>query len=163
MRIMRLTRKLLKRCNQSVDQRRCIRRRQTSLWGVVVAIARAEEGSAVLEFVAIAIPLFVPLILYFGTMNAKVQEAFDLNNLARQAARAYITAPDESLAEARVQAVLDVASHQHSLDLTNQSISYQVECSAQPCLTPDSHIKVTLQIEPSGRSASDIQVVDAWR
>ena len=140
----------------------CSWRPRVSFFEIAKAIAKSEDGSAVLEFVAIAIPLFIPMILYFGAMNEKTQEAFNLHNLARQVARAYVTTPDQSLAEARANTVLDAAAKQSKSQASNQVITFRLDCSAQPCLTPDSRIKVTLQAEPSGQTASDTQVVDAW-
>ena len=141
----------------------CKWRPRVSLFELAKVIAKSEDGSAVLEFVAIAIPLFIPLILYFGVMNGKTQEAFNLHNLARQVARAYVTTPDPSLAEARVNAVLDASLRQSNSAASRGTITYRVDCSADPCLTPDARVKITLHVEPSGQSASDTQVVDSWR
>ena len=126
-------------------------------------IASDEDGSAVLEFVAIAIPLFIPMILYFGELNGRIQQNLTLQNLARQAARAFVTSPDENLAPVRAQAVLDAAQSTSTLMKGDQSIHIAIQCASVPCLKPDSKVKVTLTLEPSKRSASDIQVVDAWR
>jgi Flp pilus assembly protein TadG len=139
-----------------------------------------DEGSAVVEFVVLAIPLFIPLIMYFGAIHENESLNSDLHNLARQGARAFISSPDESFEYARMQSVIHAFA---SLVLVPQGISetptLSFECSATPCLTPDSRVKVTASIlrthqtlggflrfvtEPNSRfSASDVQIVDAWR
>ena len=135
----------------------------TNLLTFLQSLARGDEGSAILEFVAIAIPLFIPLILYFGVLNERVQENLSLQNLARQVARAYVTAPNEMLAGDRAEAVLSAFRGSDQSGKTQRQISISVDCSKQPCLTPDARVKVTLRLEPSGPAASDTQVVDAWR
>ena len=104
----------------------------------------------------------------------------DLHNLARQSARAFITSGDESFEGARLQTVLNIFE---SKVLSRHGIkevpTLRVECSTSPCLTPDSRVKVTATISQINRtlggflrfiptpnsiiSASDIQIVDAWR
>jgi Flp pilus assembly protein TadG len=139
-----------------------------------------ENGSAVIEFVVLALPLYVPFALYLGVIHSQSQSAFDAHNLARQAARAFITSPSEALTQARVDTVVQAFS---SEVLAKHGITAKpvlsVQCGANPCLTPDAEVKVTVTladplIKPSGYLrffnstpskvvASDTQIVDAWR
>ena len=126
-----------------------------------------DEGSAVLEFVAIAIPLFVPMVLFLAQLNSSIQSSMFLHNLARQAARAYSTASDESTAALRVQTLLNSLAGTNSTpsDSVTQSdpkdlLHFNLQCSSSPCLQPDSRIQVTVTL--NGRSATASQVVDAW-
>ena len=139
-----------------------------------------DSGSAVVEFVILAVPLLIPIILYLGAIHENSTTTSDLHNLARQSARAFITSGDESFEGARLQTILNVFE---SKVLSRHGIkeipTLQVECSSSPCLTPDSRVKVTATISRSNRtlggflrfiptpnsiiSASDIQIVDAWR
>ncbi len=141
---------------------------------------RDDRGSAVVEFVVLTIPLFVPFALYLGFVHAQSQSAFDAHNLARQVARAYITSPTEESTAARVQTVVETFSREI---LSKRGITslpeVRITCSAQPCLTPGSQVRaeVTLEdpsIKPGGYLrfidststkviASDTQVVDIWR
>ena len=140
----------------------------------------AEEGSAIIEFVLLAIPLLVPLILYLGVVHQESTINSDLHNLARQSARAFITSSDESFESARLQTVLTVFEEKvlkpHGI---NEVPTLSVECSATPCLTPDSRVRITASLVRESRefsgvlrfismptlrfAASDVQVVDAWR
>ena len=67
-----------------------------------------ESGSAVVEFVVLTVPLFIPFAMYLAMVNAQSQISFDAHNLARQIARAYVTSPSEEFTAPRVQTVLDL-------------------------------------------------------
>ena len=143
----------------------------------------SDKGSAVVEFVILAIPLFLPLTFYLTSIHTNSKLSTDMQNLARQAARAYVTSPSEELAVPRMNTVLQ--AFQIILlkeDGVTSVPSFRVECSRQPCLTPNGRVKVTVTvtdigttnrpggytrfiIQPIARStsASDIQIVDAWR
>ena len=140
----------------------------------------ADEGSAIIEFVLLAIPLLVPLIMYLGVVHEDSTINSDLHNLARQSARAFITSSDESFESARLQTVLVVFEEKvlkpHGI---GEVPTLSVECSSTPCLTPDSRVRVTASLVrqskefsgvlrfismPTTRfTASDVQIVDAWR
>lgn len=141
---------------------------------------RDERGSAVVEFVVLTLPLFVPFALYLGFINSQSQAAYDAHNLARQAARAFITSPTEDLTAARVNTVIEAFStnilHKHGISKQPQ---VNFDCSDSPCLTPGATVKATVVIEdrtikPAGYLrfldststkviARDTQVVDIWR
>ncbi len=119
-----------------------------------------EEGSAIVEFIAIAIPLFIPLVLYLSQLNSTIQGSMFLNNLARQMARSYATAPNLDTAIQRTETVLKIARNLGPASSSGNQIHYSVECSSSPCLQPDSRIQIT--VEKDGRVATATQVVDAW-
>ena len=141
---------------------------------------RSEDGSAVVEFVILALPLLIPITMYLSAVQSNSNINRDLHNLARQSARAFVTSPSESYEEARMQSVVnqfvirDFAPHGiHETPMIN------VQCSTTPCLTPEARVKVTATINHQGGtfsgalrfiatpemlfSASDTQIVDAWR
>lgn len=128
------------------------------------ALVFDESGSAILEFIMVALPLFIPLALYLSAVNSSAQGSLELENVARQVARAYVTSPSQDLAITRAYEVLAVYQNQilpahgslEHLDLT-------VQCEDQPCLTPDAKVIITITSLPSERVASATQVVDAWR
>ena len=141
---------------------------------------QAEEGSAVIEFVLLAIPLMIPIIMYLGVVHENSTINNDLHNLARQSARAFITSSDESYEPARIQNVIKIFVERILRPDGIQEVpTITIECSATPCLTPDSRVRVIasltrsrdrlsgiLRFVPTSTvrfSASDIQIVDAWR
>ena len=72
----------------------------------VSGLVKNENGSASLEFIILAIPLFIPLALYLSSVNGNSQELQTLNNAARQSARAFVTSSTEELAPVRAEEVL---------------------------------------------------------
>jgi hypothetical protein len=132
------------------------------------------------EFVVLTIPLFIPFALYLGFLHGQTQASFDAHNLARQAARAFITSPSEDLAQSRVDTVVQAfAAHVLSKDGISGSPFVTIHCTATPCLTPGASVEATVtmtdrSLTPGGYlrfihsggtqvSASDTQVVDIWR
>jgi Flp pilus assembly protein TadG len=141
---------------------------------------RDESGSAVVEFVILAIPLFLPIMIYLSAIYSSSTLQSDLNELARQSARAYVTSPSQDFEAARMAAVLNVfetniMGPQGVKEIPNVTVT----CQATPCLTPNARVEVTATIitAPSNLSgifrflatqgqtfiATDTQVVDAWR
>ena len=141
---------------------------------------RDETGSAIVEFVALALPLLIPLAMYLEMtrMNSSINS--DLSNLARQSARAYVTSPSENFEDARMQTILQLFEERV---LQPQGIkdvpTINVECSNTPCLTPNTRVRVTISLTysannfggilhfassaPTNYSATNTQIVDAWR
>ena len=112
----------------------------------------------------IALPLFVPLALYLNSVQSSAQGLSDLHNIARQVARAFTTSPSEDLAPVRANQVLSVYQNQIlPIHGDKSSLTLQVSCEAQPCLTPNAKVSIEITELPSGRSALATQVVDAWR
>ena len=145
-----------------------------------LALLGMEEGSAIIEFVLLAVPLLIPIVMYLGVVHTNSKIHSDLHNLARQSARAFITSSDESFESARMQSILTIFEVRVlKPDGISEIPTLSVECAAAPCLTPNSRVKVTASLTHSqGQfsgllrfihapvvqfSASDIQIVDAWR
>jgi Flp pilus assembly protein TadG len=144
------------------------------------AQGQGDCGSAIIEFVVLALPLMIPIIIYLGAVQANSALNSDLHNLARQSARAFITSPTESYEYARLQSIVSIfQSHILQPDGISDVPTVTVECSASPCLTPDARVKVTASLTRQRSrfagifrflaapqvqfSASDTQIVDAWR
>ena len=132
-------------------------------------LIKDESGSAIVEFVALGLPLFLPLFIFLSNVSQVSSDQRIVQNLARQVARAYVTAPDESSALARVEIVKGVFQSKYfKLNYaTGANISIQINCSASPCLTPDSNISVNATItSKDGRhtyQSSATEIVDIWR
>ena len=143
-------------------------------------LLNSEEGSAVIEFIVLTIPLFLPFALYLGLINSQTQAAYDAHNLARQISRAFVTSPSEDLTASRVKAVVDVFSREvlsrHGIQRTPE---VSISCAQSPCLSPNNTIKVTVALDddslkPSGYLrglsnkstrviATNTEIVDPWR
>ena len=139
-----------------------------------------DKGSAVIEVVILALPLFLPILIYFSAVGHSSMISADIREIAQQSARAYITSPSQDFEDARLQTVINKFSQFVLIpDGIREIPAISVTCSANPCLTPDSRVEVTVQLsQPAGNmsgifrfinvrpqiyTASDIQIVDAWR
>ena len=95
---------------------------------------RDEHGSATGEFVLIALPLFLPALLFFLAMSQIARAEMETTFIAREAVRAFTTGSDDDSAHARVRSLLA------EYDLS--PLSYQVLCSTQPCITPGAEVEL---------------------
>jgi Flp pilus assembly protein TadG len=127
-----------------------------------------EEGSAIVEFVILALPLFIPMALYLTTVSQTSQIQFDARNYVRQVARVYVTSPSQSLVADRISVVTQTFADSIFLkDKIAIPPTINIWCSRTPCLTPGGKIQVSVRIDSldSKRAAfaSVIESVDAWR
>jgi Flp pilus assembly protein TadG len=127
-----------------------------------------QEGSAIIEFVIYALPLFVPLVIYLTSVNQSSEIQYEARNFARQIARAYVTSPSQELTEARVLAVTAVfAKSSFATNRINSLPKIEISCNLSPCLSPNGKVEVkvflTSTLTGRGASATAIQTVDAWR
>ena len=133
-----------------------------------VGFARDESGSAILEFIMLALPLFVPLVIFLTSVNQSAQIQYEARNFARQIARVYVTSPSQEMTGARINSVIEAFSNtSFKLNKIDLPPKIEVNCSMNPCLTPNGkvEIKVSLSSQATGKSAvaTAIQTVDAWR
>ena len=106
---------------------------------------RDESGSAVVEFVALAIPLFIPIFIYLNSFASLSGNEAVIRTLAREGVRAYV-ASDNDYAGRVVsqQAVQLIAKHLGLSDKELQTLSATYECSRLPCLSANSRIRLTI-------------------
>lgn len=123
-----------------------------------------EEGSAVLEFVALALPLFIPLFLYLNQYASVSDAQASLKTLSREMARAFVTSENDEVADrvtfevfVKGAAVLGFES-----EVTRGSLSYKYHCSNSPCISPDSEIAITLKDLSSGVEVTAVEYVSPW-
>ncbi|MGN6472027.1 MAG: hypothetical protein ACTHK4_00050 [Mycobacteriales bacterium] len=89
---------------------------------------RGDTGSAVVEFVFLAVLLLVPLIYVVLTAISVQRAAFAMTAAARDAARAYATAGDDDLGERRAEVAVRLALHDEGVAWSPQG--RVVECGA---------------------------------
>jgi Flp pilus assembly protein TadG len=125
-----------------------------------------DRGSAILEFVIFALPLFIPTVFFLLAINGSSRGQLNAENLSRQLARAYVTSPSSDFTAARMSAVMDIFSKNvFGPDRSSISPMVFVSCSATPCLTPNARVQVEVRIVGDSHSftASSTEIVDAWR
>lgn len=106
---------------------------------------RDESGSAIVEFVALAIPLFIPIFIYLNSFASVSANEAIVRVMAREGVRAYAASDsDHSGRVVSEQAILLIAQN---LGLTSKDINtidVNYECSRLPCLSANSRIRLTI-------------------
>jgi Flp pilus assembly protein TadG len=119
------------------------------LWLAKNTVKR-EEGSASVEFVVLALPLFIPIFIFLGQFSAVSSHEMVLQTLARESLRSYIESSNDQSGEALIRQVIEVGGK--SLGLRKQeirAIDVEMKCSKSPCHLPNGRVRITLTMDPS--------------
>jgi hypothetical protein len=116
-------------------------RRITARWRPV---GQAERGSALVEFVFLAVLLLVPLIYLVMTLSRIQAGAYAASTGAREAGRAYVTATSEDAAPARAQAASRIAFQDQGFGPGEAALA--MACDGTPCLRPEGRIEMSTTI-----------------
>lgn len=127
---------------------------------------RDQSGTAIVEFVWLALLLLVPLVYVVVAVFDVQRTAYAASEAARSAGRAFVTAPDEATAYARARAAAELAFRdQGVLDAPH---TLRISCRPDPrrCLFPGStvtaevHSSAALPLVPTvfGESTPRIRV-----
>jgi Tfp pilus assembly protein PilX len=110
-----------------------------------VGRADAQAGSAIVEFVFLAVLLLVPLF-YLVTVLARVQAgAYAVSAGSREAGRAFVTAQAPEQASSRALSAAGLAFADQGFDLERER-SIKIGCDGAPCLRPEGRIRVTATV-----------------
>lgn len=128
----------------------------------------ADRGSAILEYLIFTLPLFLPLAIYLQSINQHSQLQFNIDNYARQIARAYVTSPSQEATSLRMAEIEQIfAASIFPKYGIKELPTYRISCAANPCLTPRAMIEVQVTAHSVGQrieiSSIARQYVDAWR
>lgn len=104
---------------------------------------RDESGTAVVEFVVLAVLMLVPLVYLVMTMARLQAGSFAVSQAAREAGRAFVTAPSEEVASARASAAARIAFLDHAFEEQGR---FRLVCDASPCLRPDGLVETTATV-----------------
>ncbi len=112
-----------------------------------------QSGSALVEFVFIAVVVFVPLIYIVAGFSAVQRGVFASTAAAREAGRALGTAPDPATGQARAERAAQLAVEDQSVDATDVRLAYApagAGCDAAgsytPSLTPGEEFSVCVTV-----------------
>jgi Flp pilus assembly protein TadG len=112
-----------------------------------------ERGSAIVEFVFIALVVFLPLVYVVAGFSAVQQGVFAATEAAREAGRALGTAPDPLTGQARAEAAVRIAVADQSVEATDVVLAYApvgAGCgragSYSPALTPGEEFTVCVTV-----------------
>jgi len=112
-----------------------------------------EAGSAIVEFVFIALVVFLPLVYVVAGFSAVQRGVFASTEAAREAGRALGTAPDAITGQARAEAAVAIAVADQSVEATDVVLAYapagtgcEEAGSYQPSLTPGEEFLVCVTV-----------------
>jgi hypothetical protein len=113
-----------------------------------------ESGTALIEFVWLAILLIVPLLYIVLAAFDTQRAAYAASAAARSAGRAFVTAPDQATGYARAEAAVRLAYQDQRMD---DMPVVRISCRPDPrsCLTPGSVIRTEI------RSTVDLPLMPA--
>ena len=104
-----------------------------------------EKGSAIVEFVVLAIPLFIPIFIYLASFASLSGNEAIIRTLAREALRAYVASEnDHAGREVSAQALVVIADHLGLTEDEIRTLSTRYECSENPCLSANGRIRLTI-------------------
>jgi hypothetical protein len=115
----------------------------------------SSAGSAILEFIMLALPLFIPLAIFLTNVSQTSTITSDLQNYARQYLRAYVTSPDSSYLPQRMEVVNRIFEENvFKKDGLKLPLAVNLVCTNTPCLSPGGLIRVEVHaVSPtSGKS-----------
>jgi len=116
-------------------------------------VTRDERGTAIVEFVWLAILLLVPLLYIVLAVFDTQRTAYAASAAARSASRAFVTSPDQQTAYARATAAARLAFLDQGIDAA--AFRLTITCRPDPhrCLTPGSVVSAEV------RSAADLPLM----
>ena len=127
----------------------------------------SDSGSAIVEFVALAIPLFIPIFIYLNHFSSVSVNEEIARSLAREVLRVYVISEDESAARNLSGQAIQLLARQWKLsDSEIASMQTHMDCSHTPCLSANGRIKLTITFRDNqtGRvvSASAQEHLSPW-
>jgi hypothetical protein len=118
-----------------------------------LGLVREERGSALVEFVFIALVVFVPLVYIIAGFSAVQRGVFASTAAAREAGRVLGTAPDPATGQQRALRAAELAVEDQSVDATDVRLGYApagADCAAAggytPTLTPGEEFSVCVTV-----------------
>ena len=116
-----------------------------SLWQKITGHVRREDGGAIVEFVALAIPLFIPIFIYLNSFSSISANEVIARSMAREVLRVYVISENDGAARNLSIGATQLLARQWNLSPSEMdSLRTQMDCSHFPCLTANGRIKLTI-------------------
>jgi hypothetical protein len=115
------------------------------LWQKISRHLRREDGGAIVEFVALAIPLFIPVFLYLNSFSSVSANEVIARSMAREVLRVYVISENDGAARNLSSSATQLLARQWNLSPSEMaSLRIHMDCSHFPCLTANGRIKLTI-------------------
>ena len=113
-------------------------------------IVSEERGSASVEFVVLALPLFIPILIFLGQFSALSSHEMAMQTLARESLRAFVESKNDESGGVLINEVINVGGEELGLSEAEiKAIDVDIECSKSPCHSPNGRVRITLTMDPS--------------
>jgi hypothetical protein len=128
---------------------------------------KSDSGSAIVEFVALAIPLFIPIFIYLNQFSSVSVNEEIARSMAREVLRVYVISENEFAARHLSGKATNLLAQQWKLtDSEVSSLRVRMDCTRFPCLSANGRIKLTISFtdEQTDRvvSASAQEHLSPW-
>jgi hypothetical protein len=128
---------------------------------------RDEDGSAILEFIVLALPLFVPLLWFISTATHYSMTNYDLATYSRNLVRAFISTPSPEYLTSRLDSVSqEFRETLFSRDHLQSFPTYEISCNESDCLSAGARVQVNVNYLPIGSenslTSTSVGYVDKW-
>lgn len=138
-----------------------------NIFGAITKIkrkVRCEEGGAIVEFVALALPLFIPIFIYLGHYSSISDQESTLRTLAREMSRAVVTSENDGIAERVAEEVFQKGGTALGLGeaISTGEVRFLIQCRERPCISPNNEIEISIFSESLNRSISAVEYVSPW-
>jgi hypothetical protein len=105
----------------------------------------SESGSAIIGFVALAIPLFIPIFIYLNHFASVSVNEEIARSMAREVLRVYVISEGDSAARDLSGKATQLLARQWQLsESETASLWTQMDCTHSPCLSANGRIKLTI-------------------
>lgn len=117
-----------------------------------------ERGSASVEFVLLALPLFIPIFIFLNQFSTLSSQEMALQTLARESVRAFIESNSDQSGGALVNQVITLGGAKLGLKPEEISeINSEIKCSTRPCHLPNGRVRITLTMDAIGNEGRSVQ------
>ncbi len=130
----------------------------------LATLLRSSRGSATVEFVTLALPLFIPLFIFLGQYSLESNLEGGLRTLSREMARGIVTSENDSIAKSVSYEIFFKAGSVLGFEeaIKSGELRYEIHCRNQPCISPDNEVKVTLTSVNLRHPVSAVEYVSPW-
>lgn len=130
----------------------------------VISTLKSQNGGAIVEFIGLALPLFIPIFIYLNQYALVSDTESSLRTLAREMSRALVTSENDNVAEAVAFEVFIKGGQALGFgdEIARGDMKYQIQCRSRPCISPNNEIEVIIISIPLDREISAVEYVSPW-
>ena len=125
---------------------------------------RSQHGGAIVEFVALALPLFIPIFIYLSHYESITDQESVLRTLAREMSRAVVMSENDEIANRVAEEVFYKGGSALGLaePISKGRLIFAIRCKERPCISPNNEIEISIYSIPLHRTISAVEYVSPW-